>query len=780
MKRSLSSLGRVACLALLLITGVFSLIPLPKAHGASNMITADFGRSVDNPLIKTKFNLFNTFKRTPADFQRDAALLSELSAETMRIDFELGEPYGQDANAVGGTASNLTYDFSLIDQEAKAMLQHGVTPYWDYTYTPYPLQTATSSGYGQPPLSRWQQVTQAFASHFKTSNLPAAVQEVWNEPDGNTFYTGSLSDYEALYAASVSGLRAGDPDVVLGGPAIAYSTSFHSSFLQYLNAHNLPLSVDTFHSYGSSNWASETSAIASQLSSYPAFSTTTMSLDEYNSYPCCNYPVGGTQDHYGAAAQLLHDFDQMLNDPALTSVSWAQFQDECAPGEAYCYDPSIGLVTHDGHRKASFNAFKIYSMMPVDRNQVTIAGMAQEAMASSNAHRASLVAINQTGSDQTTTATLKNVPFSTGTVTVYRIDANHASYFDNSASGTLTPTETYPNVNTTDWTWTGTLPNNGTVYFQVDDGSGISGFEPNPVARVVNVNHSYWSRSTSAYADFDPRTWTARQGMGNNQWGDQQVGVTAEGLPSVLTFAPTIQGTLAQNDQNSCACIRLDYLVNGAYTKGVLFHGPYNGGTDLYSSARNDTVPFGTKRQADQVMQVSNLANFQVNLAQYAPDGWSGRVQITYIFQNAGNNTRWVVAPTTSGGNPTPTPTPTTGPTPTPTAGSGGASCKVAYTVSNQWQGGFGATIAITNTGSTPWNGWTLKFTFPNSQQIAQLWNGNVTQSGASVTVTNASYNGQVLAGTTVNPDPGFNGSWTGSNSNPTSFTVNGTICTTS
>lgn len=98
-----------------------------------------------------------------------------------------------------------------------------------------------------------------------------------------------------------------------------------------------------------------------------------------------------------------------------------------------------------------------------------------------------------------------------------------------------------------------------------------------------------------------------------------------------------------QNDQNSCACIRIDYQVNGAYTKGVLFHGPYNGGTDLYSTTRNSPFHFGTQLQANQVVQVSNLSNFQVNLAQYAPSGWSGRAQITYIFQNAGNNARWVV-----------------------------------------------------------------------------------------------------------------------------------------
>lgn len=548
MKRFFGHLWIGFCLAVVLLAATLSLFPVTPARAASNTITADFSVGVDNPLIKTKFNLFNTFKRTQADFLRDVALLSELNAETMRVDFELGEPYGQDASAVGGTTSALAYDYSLIDLESRQMLQHGVTPYWDYTYTPYPLQTVTSTcnvtgsytcGYYQPPLTYWAQVVQAIAAHFKAANIPVATQEVWNEPDGG-FYKGSLSNYEALYAATEAALRAGDADAVLGGPAIASSTSYNSSFLAYLNSNSLPLNVDTFHTYGSGNWPGITQTIENQLSSYAGFGTTTMSLDEYNSYTCCSYPVGGTQDHYAAAAQLLHDFDQMLNYPALTSVSWAQFQDECQTGTAYCYDPSIGLVTFDGHRKASFNAFKIYSMMPVDRKHVTIAGAAQEAMASSDAHRASLVAINQTGSNQSTTVTLNNVPFSTGTVKVYRINSSHASYFDNSASETLTPVETYSNVNTANWTWTGTIPSNGTVYFQVDDGSGLSSLTPVSVAKVIKVNHYYWSRTISAYADFDPRTWTTRQGMGNNQWADQEVGVTAESLPSVLTFTPTI------------------------------------------------------------------------------------------------------------------------------------------------------------------------------------------------------------------------------------------------
>ncbi len=100
------------------------------------------------------------------------------------------------------------------------------------------------------------------------------------------------------------------------------------------------------------------------------------------------------------------------------------------------------------------------------------------------------------------------------------------------------------------------------------------------------------------------------------------------------------------------------------------------------------------------------------------------------------------------------------------------------YAITNQWNTGFGATITITNTGSTAINGWNLQFTFPNGQTITQLWNGSVTQSGSAVTVTNASYNGSIPAGDSPGAQPGFNGAWNGTNSPPTAFTLNGAACT--
>lgn len=123
---------------------------------------------------------------------------------------------------------------------------------------------------------------------------------------------------------------------------------------------------------------------------------------------------------------------------------------------------------------------------------------------------------------------------------------------------------------------------------------------------------------------------------------------------------------------------------------------------------------------------------------------------------------------------PTPTPpnqTPTATPTSVPVTG-----VHVAYQIVNQWSTGFTANLTITNNSSTAINGWTLQFAFPASQQITNLWNGQETQSGNQVTVTNASYNGTIAPGTSVSL--GFNGTWSGSNPAPTSFTLNGSPTT--
>jgi endo-1,4-beta-xylanase len=111
----------------------------------------------------------------------------------------------------------------------------------------------------------------------------------------------------------------------------------------------------------------------------------------------------------------------------------------------------------------------------------------------------------------------------------------------------------------------------------------------------------------------------------------------------------------------------------------------------------------------------------------------------------------------------------------TATSAQAATGCRVAYSVTNQWQGGFGASVNITNLGDAI-NGWRLTWSFAAGQAITQLWGGSHTQSGTQVTVTNASWNGSIP--TNGAASFGFNGSWTSANPVPASFALNGTTCT--
>ncbi|WP_037319861.1 glycoside hydrolase family 6 protein [Amycolatopsis orientalis] len=102
--------------------------------------------------------------------------------------------------------------------------------------------------------------------------------------------------------------------------------------------------------------------------------------------------------------------------------------------------------------------------------------------------------------------------------------------------------------------------------------------------------------------------------------------------------------------------------------------------------------------------------------------------------------------------------------------------CKVDYTITNQWDTGFGATVTVTNLGEPITGGWTLEWDFPGNQRVQQGWNGTFGQQGTRVTVRDAGWNGSLGTGGTASP--GFNGSYSGTNGKPAVFTLNGTTCT--
>jgi lysophospholipase L1-like esterase len=102
--------------------------------------------------------------------------------------------------------------------------------------------------------------------------------------------------------------------------------------------------------------------------------------------------------------------------------------------------------------------------------------------------------------------------------------------------------------------------------------------------------------------------------------------------------------------------------------------------------------------------------------------------------------------------------------TTTTTTTTGPSACTGTYTIVNQWQGGFQGEVTV-KAGSRAIIGWTVGFSFTAGQTITQSWNARLTQTGATVSVSNMDWNGSLAAGASATF--GFLANWNGTNPTP-------------
>ncbi|MFF8971086.1 glycoside hydrolase family 6 protein [Streptomyces sp. NPDC014995] len=107
-------------------------------------------------------------------------------------------------------------------------------------------------------------------------------------------------------------------------------------------------------------------------------------------------------------------------------------------------------------------------------------------------------------------------------------------------------------------------------------------------------------------------------------------------------------------------------------------------------------------------------------------------------------------------------------------AGIAAVPCTVDYKVQNDWGTGYTANVTVTNNSAAK-SSWAVKWTYAGNQKVTSGWNAKITQSGTAVTAANEGYNGTLATGGSVSF--GFQGTYSGTNAVPTTFTLDGVTC---
>jgi hypothetical protein len=108
-----------------------------------------------------------------------------------------------------------------------------------------------------------------------------------------------------------------------------------------------------------------------------------------------------------------------------------------------------------------------------------------------------------------------------------------------------------------------------------------------------------------------------------------------------------------------------------------------------------------------------------------------------------------------------------------PSAHAAGPALTATFTQTSVWSSGYGADIAIRNSGDAAANGWTVEFDLQAGTTVTSSWSSVRTSNGNHYRFTNVSYNATIAPGASVSF--GFNAANLGV---PLNCTVNGAACT--
>ena len=394
----------VACvLGLLLWTGA------RPAVAASYTITVDASKKTTGnpPFWSASVGTGVGIISVRADWQTHAQIANrELGIQRVRGHGALSDDKDSMAILKWSGSGAPTYDWTNFDKYLDGIASANMRPLMELDFMPKDLAKNGDSRDAPKDLTVWKQFMQAVVQHcvdkFGADDVGKWYWEVWNEPDYSGFWNGSdknetvaqkMTEYYALYDATVDGATAVLPNILIGGPATTEPTKI-AAFLQHCKSANKRVTFASAHYYpgacgdspaNAASLTTDNNTRTSQITSGGYTTSQVMSFNtEWNSSYCGQGGKPGDANesmdsHANApfilkAVKLLSDKDQGDTPPATVFSYWVLtdvFGESGSDAGMYIqqqggnvpFGAVFGLMTFQGMRKAAFNGFKMLNYL---------------------------------------------------------------------------------------------------------------------------------------------------------------------------------------------------------------------------------------------------------------------------------------------------------------------------------------------------------------------------------------------------------------------------------